>query len=166
MEEDKEYIEELRARIGGKGKTNRKYPQINVGDRVKVMRKPGKYGEHKIGFVAWSRDTYRVERIEYEDGDPLFHLEGVLDSRPYRLHEILKVDGVEKPRATRVKVKQTPNVSTRAPSNAAAAAAAVVRKEPVILRRQPADPPPRRRIRGKTADPSYNVHPLAHLITA
>jgi hypothetical protein len=164
IEEDKEWIEELRERIAGKGRKSPNYPQISVGDHVKVLRKPGKFGERKIGFVAWSTETYRVESTEYREGVPVFYLAGRdFDDRGFRLHEILKVDGVDKPRAARVKNKQAPSVSARAPSNDTA----VVRKEPVNPRRQTVDPPPRRRVRGKQADPhSSNIHPLARLITA
>ncbi len=163
MEEDKDWIEELRGRIEGKGHSNRKYPQIDVGSYVKVMRKPGKYGEHKIGFAAWSKEAYKVERIEYQEGAPLFFLEGTVDKRPYRLHEILKVEGVEKPPTTRAKTKQAPAikpVSVRAETAVEAPAPSVTVK-PVPrrrLRQKTAQPPPTRRLRQKT-------HPLAALIT-
>ena len=114
MEKDKEWIEEIRGRIEGKGRSNRKYAPISVGDRVKVSRKPGKYGEFKTGFQAWSAETYRVTKIEYIEGSPMFHLEGrEYDHRPFSLHEILKVDGVEKPLATRVTSKREPGISVR-----------------------------------------------------
>lgn len=161
MEEDKDLIEELRDRIAGKGKSDRKYPQINVGDHVKVMRKPGKYGEHKIGFVAWSKDAYRVGRIEYQDGEALFYLEGSLDSRPYRLHEILKVKGVEAPPATRITSKQAPKIRPvtilreAVPKTVSAAPPKPVARR---LREKTKQPPPTRRLRTKT-------HPLAAMIT-
>lgn len=143
MEEDKDWIEELRGRIEGKGHFNRKYPDIRVGDRVKIMRKPGKYSEFKSGFVAWSKETYKVEKVEYQGGDPVFYLEG-RSTNPFRLHEILKVDGVEAPPSVRTKTKQVPKVF---PSNApsvigAPAAPAAPAADPVVA--------PRTRLRQKT----------------
>jgi hypothetical protein len=141
FEEDKDWIEELRGRIAGKAHKRRTYPTIVVGDRVKVLRKPGKYGEYKIGFVAWSKETYRVSRIEYHEGSPAFFLEGrEADNRGYRLHEIWKVEGVEKPAVTRATVKRAPAVSSRVATKPVAAAAA------------PEPPTVRRRIRGKQAE--------------
>jgi hypothetical protein len=151
IEEDKDWIEELRGRIAGKVHKRRTYPTIAVGDRVKLLRKPGKYGEYKIGFVAWTKETYRVSRIEYHEDSPVFFLEGrEADNRGYRLHEIRKVDGVEKPAVTRVTVKRAPAVSSRVATKPVAAVP---------------DPPPtvRRRLRGKQA---VAVHPLAHMIAA
>jgi hypothetical protein len=72
--EGREKILEVRSTIEGKAHSDRKYPTISVGDRVKVLRKPGKYGEFKSDFVAWTRETYEVEKISYEAGSPIFHL--------------------------------------------------------------------------------------------
>ena len=72
IKEDKEWIEELRGRIAGKAHFNRKYPEIKVGDFVKLLRKPGKYGEYKTGFQAWSTERHRVSKIEYRNGDKVF----------------------------------------------------------------------------------------------
>ena len=116
IEEDKEYIEEIRDRIAGKGHHRRNYPRIDVGDMVKVLRKPGKFGEFKIGFVAWTKETYRVERIEYQEGSPLFYLAGRdFDKRAYRLHEILKVEASDKPPALRAaaEVEEGPFIRRR-----------------------------------------------------
>jgi hypothetical protein len=170
IEEDKDWIEELRDRIAAEGHRNRKYPTISVGDQVKLLRKPGKFGDRKTGFVAWSKETYRVEKIEYQDGSPLFFLEGrELDNRGYRLHEILKVDGVEKPLPSRSTVKRAPAVSLRPARDVSAKPAP---PPPVARRRirgKTADPTPaaappqpvaRRRVRGKTADPARTAAPL------
>ena len=180
IEEDKDWIEELRGRIAGKAHKRRTYPTISVGDRVKVLRKPGKYGEYKIGFVAWSKETYRVSKIEYHEGSPAFFLEGrEADNRAFRLHEIRKVEGVEKPAVTRATVKRAPAVSSRVatkPPVAMLAKASDAPEPPTVVRRRirgkqaeaPSRPPAtavgtRRRVRGKTPDPT---HPLAHMIVA
>lgn len=159
MEDDKEWIEELRGRIADKGHFNRKYPQIVVGDRVKVLRKPGKYGEYKIGFQAWSTIAYRVERIEYRNGSPVFYLEGNSGS-PFRLHELLKVDGVERTPATRVKTKSEPSISIRktpAVMPVPADDPAPVQPKRVRILQKTSQPLPSRRLRQKT-------HPLASSI--
>ena len=63
---DREPILVLRAIIEEKAHMNRTYPEIVVGDRVKILRKPGKYSEFKSGFVAWTKETHKVERIGFE----------------------------------------------------------------------------------------------------
>ena len=100
----REKILELRATIERKAHFDREYPLISLGDRVKVLRKPGKYSEFQSDFVAWTRETYTVEKIAYEAGSPVFHLEGRV--RPLRLHEILKVDDVKKAPRRKVTGKQ------------------------------------------------------------
>ncbi len=164
--EDKDYITEIRERIAGKAHFNRKYPTINVGDYVKILRKPGKFGEFKIGFVAWTKETYRVNKIEYQEGSPLFFLEGIPDdrNRPYRQHEILKVKGTEKPANIRITGKRSPTISS------------VMKGSPLTKPIPSPSPseitqPPQRvrrvRVRGKTPDPTYfSVHPLASMIAA
>jgi hypothetical protein len=105
-EEDKDWIEELRGRITGKAHFNRNYPQIAVGDKVKSLQKPGKYGEFKTGFVNWSAKTYTVTNVEYQNGYPMFHLEGY--HRPLRNHEVLKVTDVQKPPDVQRAAAETP----------------------------------------------------------
>jgi len=105
-DKDAERIEEIREAIEGKAHSRRKYPRISVGDRVKVLRKPGKYGEFKSDFEAWTKETFKVERIAYEAEAPVFYLEG--RARPLRLHEILKVEALQKPPRKKVVGKQRP----------------------------------------------------------
>jgi hypothetical protein len=102
--EGRQKILDVRAAIGGKAHSSRKYPVISIGDRVKVLRKPGKYGEFKSDFRAWTTETYEVEKISYEVGSPVFHLAG--RPRPLRLHEVLKVEAVRKAALQRVSGKQ------------------------------------------------------------
>lgn len=176
IQDDKEWIEELRGRIAGKAHFNRKYPDIKVGDFVKLLRKPGKYGEYKTGFQAWSTERHRVSKIEYQNGDKVFFLEG--QPRPYRNHEILKVEDVQKPPGV-VNVGGAAAVRRRIPRRNFPAPAPAPEPPPAIIHRVPVAPPrsalradvPRTRIRGKTADPnqvyrdvvpmSLRVHPLA-----
>ena len=75
------------------------------------MRKPGKYSEFKAGFVAWSKETYKVEAIAYDNGMPVFTLAG--RDRPLTSHEILKVNGVSQPPRRRVVGKRIPETYIR-----------------------------------------------------
>jgi len=183
----RERILQIRATIEGKAHFDRKYPEISVGDRVKVLRKPGKYGEFKSGFVAWTRETFEVKRIAYEAETPVFYLEG--RPRPLRLHEILKVEDVQKAPKRKVEGKQPPQAllrsggarpgqsgpaagsgsagsSSAAGSSAAPAAAARTRLRtktynPQWHRQQAVHPVARARVRAKTFDPEWHrLHPL------
>jgi hypothetical protein len=192
---EREKIIEIRSSIEGKAHHNRTYPLISVGDRVKVLRKPGKYGEFKSDFVAWSPQTFLVQSIAYEAGSPVFHLEGRV--RPLRLHEILKVDAVQKAPRKKVVGKQgdAARLGTgRKPAEAAAVARSSAEARQPSVAASSSEPwqpgasasPVRvvhtapsggavadeagqaRRIRhrSKTYDPAFHrLHPLGALIT-
>ena len=66
---------------------NRKYPEINVGDEVKVMRK--KAITEKERSSRWLNETFKVARIEEKLGQKYYHLEG--KKRPNLRYELLKV---------------------------------------------------------------------------
>jgi len=163
----REKILQLRAAIQGKAHFDRKYPEIAVGDRVKVLRKPGKYGEFKSGFVAWTRETFEAKRIAYEAEAPVFYLEG--RPRPLRLHEILKVEDVQKAPKRKVEGKQPPQALLRSgqvrpaaagSSAAPAAPAAPATPAPAAAAAASSDAPAasavaRSRLRTKTYDPQW-----------
>ena len=107
----REAILEIRATIRSKAHFDVKYPLVSVGDRVKILRKPGKYGDFKSHFVAWSEVSYRVEAVDYDAGNPVFKLEG--RPKALRLHEILKVDGVEKAPKLKIRGKQEVSAQLR-----------------------------------------------------
>ena len=65
----------------------RKYPEISVGDKVKIYRKR-KAGE-KERISLWSKETYEVERIEERNNQSNFYVKG--NSRPYLRFELLKL---------------------------------------------------------------------------
>ena len=112
-EKDSDDIVEIRGTLQGKAHSNRTYPTISVGDRVKLFRKPGKFAEMKEGFNHWTTRTYEVTKTWIEDGVTVFSLEG--HDRPVRHHEILKVDAVEKPPRRRVVGKQKETARLVAP---------------------------------------------------
>lgn len=66
---------------------NRTYPEINVGDEVKVMRK--KAITEKERSSRWLNETFKVARIEEKLGQTYYHLEG--RKRPSLRFELLKV---------------------------------------------------------------------------
>ena len=99
--------------ITSRAKENLKYPVISIGDFVKVVQKPGKYSEFKAGFNHWSTRTYKVTGITYEQGQGRYFLEGYSEPnlgghvrKPLLRHELLKVEGVEKPPRYRIVGKQ------------------------------------------------------------
>jgi hypothetical protein len=82
----------------------RRYDPVNVGDSVRVIRKPGKYSEFKAGFNNWSDRIYRVESIESVDGQAHYKLEGY--PRDLLRHELLKIEGAERAPRVRLRFKQ------------------------------------------------------------
>ncbi len=65
----------------------RKYPDIKVGDRVKIYKKKDKLDKERIS--VWSQQTYEVEEIKDEKDQEFYYLSG--HSRPMLRHELLKV---------------------------------------------------------------------------
>ena len=66
---------------------NRKYPELNVGDEVKVMRK--KAITEKERSSRYLKETFKVKRIEEKLGQKYYYLEG--RARPNLRYELLKV---------------------------------------------------------------------------
>ena len=66
---------------------NRKYPEIKVGDEVRVMRK--KAITEKERTSRWLQETYKVIRIEEKLGQNYYYLED--RPRPHLRFELLKV---------------------------------------------------------------------------
>jgi hypothetical protein len=65
----------------------RKYPNINVGDNAKVYRKKDKLDKERLSL--WSKEVFRVERIDVNDGQKFYKLEG--KPKVMMRHEILLV---------------------------------------------------------------------------
>ena len=63
----------------------RKYPNISVGDDVRIYTKKKQFDKERI--PVWSDYKYKVDRIEESHGQNFYHLEGL--ERPYLRHEIL-----------------------------------------------------------------------------
>ena len=152
-EHNREEILELRGNIQKRAHKKRKYPKIVVGDRVKLLRKPGKYSEFKSTFNNWSTRTYRVLEITRDavDGAPLFTLED--HPRKMRLHEILKVNDVQSAPRRKIVGKQRPEAALEIAPRPRAVPDPVPETAPAAIKRV--------RIAGKTHDPSYPPHALA-----
>ena len=70
-------------------KTNRAYPKIDIGDKVKILEKKKQHEKEQVPI--WSDKTYKVEDIgnDYQMNQTVYYT----DSRPepYLRHELLKV---------------------------------------------------------------------------
>ena len=80
---------ELKARlnVANKAKKNRMYPELNVGDKVKIMRKK-RTGE-KERSSHWLQTEYTVEAINEKMGQTYYTLTGY--NRPLLRFELLKL---------------------------------------------------------------------------
>ena len=65
----------------------RKYPDIKVGDRVKIYKKKKVFEKERI--PVWTELSYEVEDIKDERGQESYYLNGY--HRPLLRHELLKV---------------------------------------------------------------------------
>ena len=68
--------------------STRRYPEINVGDNVKVFYKK-KTQAKKEHLSNWSEEKYKVDRISESMGQKYYHLQG--KTRTYLRHDLLKV---------------------------------------------------------------------------
>ena len=99
-----ENSEAVRDNIATKANRNRSDPELDVGDFVKIIRRPCNYSEFKSSFVAWSSTVHRVERVVYENGSRMYK---VADRpRPLFRHEFIKVEDVASAPTRRVRGKQ------------------------------------------------------------
>ena len=79
---------QVKANLEMKRKHTRIYPDINVGDYVKVYNKKDKYDKERI--PVWSRDKFKVESINDSMGQNFYKVEG--RPRPLMRFEILLVN--------------------------------------------------------------------------
>ena len=74
--------------ITAKAKRKRLYPDINIGDMVKIYTKKKSF--HKEHISVWSKDSYEVESIDVSHGQHFYKLKDNI--KPFMRHEILKVN--------------------------------------------------------------------------
>ena len=65
----------------------RKYPDLKVGDEVKLYHKKDKLDKERIS--VWSQTVYAVREIKHEKGQEMFYLANY--PKPVLRHELLKV---------------------------------------------------------------------------
>ena len=65
----------------------RKYPDLRVGDKVKLYHKKDKLDKERIS--VWSKTVYEVREIKHEKDQEMFYLTNY--PKPVLRHELLKV---------------------------------------------------------------------------
>ena len=78
---------EVKLNISLQAKRNRTYPEIEVGDSVKIMRKKGISEKERTSH--WVRTPQKVKRIDKKLGQNYYYLDD--DNKGYLRHELLKV---------------------------------------------------------------------------
>ena len=68
-------------------KTTRKYPPIEVNDKVRIYKKKGKFDKERV--PVWSENMFNVDKIEISMGQKFYYVSG--REKPLLRHEILKV---------------------------------------------------------------------------
>ena len=69
-----------------KAKRGRKYPDVTVGDNVKIFRKKTNRDKQQVSY--WSSEKCEIISIEILHGQSFYKIDG---QRPLLRHEILKV---------------------------------------------------------------------------
>ena len=65
--------------------TTRKYPPIEVNDKVRIYKKKGKFDKERV--PVWSENTFNVDKIEESQGQKFYYVAG--RDKPLLRHEIL-----------------------------------------------------------------------------
>ena len=88
--DDKNHMD-VKVNLTRREKNTRKYEEIKENDTVKIFTKGrGNYTDRKEYNSKWSKENYKVRKIEYDPtGNRTFQLEGL--TKPFLRHEILKV---------------------------------------------------------------------------
>lgn len=84
---DKKNILEAKSNLEINRISKRKYPEINVGDSVRVYTKKKNFQKERV--PVWSDNVYKVDEITENFKQQFYHLEG--RDKPLLRHEILKV---------------------------------------------------------------------------
>ena len=77
----------VKLKLTMKGKKNRVYPELDVGDEVKIFRKRKPNEKERVS--NWSQNIYTIENIENKLGQNYYRVEG--NNRQYLRFELLKV---------------------------------------------------------------------------
>ena len=77
----------VRLNLTMKGKKNRIYPELDVGDEVKIFKKRKPNEKERVS--NWSQNIYTIENIENKLGQNYYGVEG--NDRQYLRFELLQV---------------------------------------------------------------------------
>ena len=78
---------EVSLNLGMKAKRNRVYPDLNVGNEVKIFRKRKPNEKERVG--VWTKQTYKIAKIEKKLGQEYYYIENY--DGAFLRHELLKV---------------------------------------------------------------------------
>ena len=84
---EKKNVDVVRTMLELNAEHKRRYPDIKVGDYVRVYTKKKLMDKERIS--VWSKPKYEVEKIEEKQGQDFYYLSGY--DKPLLRHEILKV---------------------------------------------------------------------------
>ena len=68
-------------------KTTRRYPPVEVNDKVRIYKKKGKFDKERV--PVWTENLYNVDKIETSMNQKFYYVSG--REKPLLRHEILKV---------------------------------------------------------------------------
>ena len=68
-------------------KTTRRYPPVEVNDKVRIYKKKGKFDKERV--PVWTDNVYNVDKIETSMNQKFYYISG--REKPLLRHEILKV---------------------------------------------------------------------------
>ena len=78
---------EVKSNIALQSVSKRKYPELDVGDKVKIYRKKDKLDKERVS--VWLPTVHTIKDIKSSMGQKFFYLEDKI--KPYLRHELLKV---------------------------------------------------------------------------
>ena len=78
---------EVKSHIALQSVSKRKYPELDVGDKVKIYRKKDKLDKERVS--VWLPTVHTIKDIKSSLGQTFFYLDD--KSKPYLRHELLKV---------------------------------------------------------------------------
>lgn len=78
---------DVRLKLELNRKTTRKYPPVEVNDKVRIYKKKGKFDKERV--PVWSENVFNVDKIETSQGQKFYYVSA--RERPLLRHEILKI---------------------------------------------------------------------------
>ena len=88
----------VRKRLESIAKTSKKHPQLKIGDRVRVFKKPTFGASYRVTEDAWSRTVFTVATIKRTDMGNVYTL-NESQNQSYMRNELLRITGPDAPPA-------------------------------------------------------------------